>query len=143
MSKLQKSAWVNLVAAVGFMLIGGPGTSYLAKVNAHGIVYVLICLIVPCVLAPVAYIWYRKKSLEAGFDEREKMINRQAFTISALVLAFFLMGVCVVPFFWLGGQSLIRVYYLPVIFFSTLFTAQFVHSAAILVQCAREDNDGQ
>jgi hypothetical protein len=141
MSKLQKSAWVNLAAATSCMVVGGLGTAFLAKVNARGMVYVLVCLIVPCVLGPVAYTWYRKKSLEASFDEREKMIYSRAFTLSAIVLAFFLMGVCTVPFFVLGGQSLIQVYYLPVIFLSTLFTAQFVHSMAIIVQCAREDDD--
>ena len=54
---------------------------------------------------------------------------------------FNLAGICIVPFFVLGGRNVICVYYLPVVFLSTLFTAQFVHSAAILVQCALEDDN--
>jgi len=40
-------------------------------------------------------------------------------------------------------QKAINVYYLPLVFLGTLSTAQFVHSAAILVVCAVEDGDGQ
>ncbi len=77
------------------------------------------------------------------FDEREKMINRRAFIVAAVAMAIFLGCACTLPFAVLGGQSVIKVYYLPLIFIGTLLTAQFVHSAAVLVMCALEDDDGQ
>lgn len=143
MSKLQKSAWGNLAAVIGIMLIAGPATAFLAHANAHGVIYVAVCVIVPCVLAPVFYVWRRKMSLRAYFDEREKLIFDRATLLASAVVTAFLMGVCIVPFFLLGGQNLVHVYFLPVIFLSTMFVAQLVHSSAILVQCALEDEDAQ
>ncbi len=142
MSKLQKSAWVNLAGATCSLLIAGLAFAFLTKMNARGIVYVLVWLVIPCVFAPATHVWLRRKSLEAGFDEREKMIYKRAFAWSAWVLMVFLAGICIVPFFLLGGQNVVRVYYLPLIFLSTLFVAQFAHSMAILVQCELEDDHG-
>ena len=88
-------------------------------------------------------VFYRKKSPEAGFDEREKMIYRRAFWMAACALTVFLGCICIIPFFVLGGQNVIKVYYLPLIFLGSLFASQFVHSVAILVMCALEDDDGQ
>ena len=143
MSRLQKSAWGNLAAVVGVMLIAGPETAFLAHTNTHGAVYVAVCAIVPCILAPVFYVWRRKVSLRTYFDEREKLIFDRASLLASAVVAAFLMGICIVPFFLLGGQNHIRVYFLPVIFLSTIFVAQLVHTSAILIQCALEGHDAQ
>ena len=134
MSKLQKAAWFNLGMMTVCMIIAIPFVFHLAARNVKGVIYILVCLIIPCITTPAFYIFYRKKSYEAGFDEREKIINRRSFIISAYALAVFLGGVCFIPFFVLGGQNVIKVYYLPLIFFSALFAAQFVHSMAIIIQ---------
>ena len=143
MSKLQKAAWFNLGMVTVCMIISMPCFFFLTWRNAKGVVYILIFFVVACITTPVFYILYRKKSYEAGFDEREKMINRRAFVFAAIGLTIFLACVCFIPFFVLGGQNVIKVYYLPLIFLSTLFAAQFVHSAAILIQCLLEEEDGQ
>jgi hypothetical protein len=126
MSALQKSAWVNLAA-----------------MNTKGLGYVVTCFVVACLLTPTFYFLYHTKAPEARFDEREKLIYGRAFSLSAWVAMVFLAGICIVPFLVLSGQNLMHVYYLPVIFLSTLFTAQFPHSAAILVQCEFEEQNGQ
>lgn len=141
MSRLQKAAWFNLVTITICIMISIPCLFFLARRNAKGIDYLLICFVIACLLSPVAYMLV-KKSFEA-YDEREKMINRRAFTISVLGLIIFLACVCTIPFFVLGGQNVIKVYYLPLIFFCSLFAAQFVHSTAILIQCLLEEEDGQ
>jgi len=143
MSKLQKAAWFNLAVTTGCMLAAGLGFAFLTRVNAKGVVYVGIALVSACVLTPVFYVLCHRKGFEASFDEREKMIYRRAFALSAWVLMFFLAGICIVPFLALGGQNVIRAYCLPLIFLSTLFVAQFAHSVAILIQCERENNDGR
>ena len=143
MSKLQKSAWFNLGMCTVCISISALCVYFLASRNAKGVDYLLVCFIVACLTAPITYIAYKKKGIESGFDERERMIYRRAFSIAVIGLIVFLACVCVVPFFALGGQSLIKVYYLPLIFFSSLFAAQFVHSTAILIQCALEEEDGQ
>ncbi len=142
MTRLQKAAWFNLAGITVVGMIGTAAILYLTKTNARGIEYVLICIFVPVFVSPGLYIHHRKKSLEVRFDEREKMIHRRAFAMAAIGLTIFLACVCIFPFFVLGGQSVVKVYYLPVIFFGALFTAQFIHSAAVLVMCALEDDHG-
>jgi hypothetical protein len=142
MSKLQKSAWINLIVVSMGAIVGGAGFSLLALLNAKGIDLILIFFIVGSLTGLGVYMFYCKKSPEAGFDEREKMIDKRAFRLAACALIIFLACVCIIPFFVLGGQNIIKVYYLPLIFLSTLFAAQFVHSMAILIQCSMEEEDG-
>ena len=142
MSKLQKSALLNLSTATVFAMISTAGILFLASVNAKGVVPWLIGLFVCVLISPGVYVLYRKKSFEVRFDEREKMINRRAFIVAAIALAMFLGCACTLPFAILGGQSVVKVYYLPLIFIATVLTAQFVHSAAVLVMCALEGDDG-
>jgi len=142
MSKLQKSALLNLSMATVFAMISTACILFLASVNAKGVVPWLIGLFVCVMISPGVYVLYRKKSFEVRFDEREKMINRRAFIVAAIALAMFLGCACTLPFAILGGQSVVKVYYLPLIFIATVLTAQFVHSAAILVMCALEGDDG-
>jgi len=142
MSNLQKSAWFNLVGVTVLGIIGVAAILYMAKTNTRGVEYVLICIFVPVLVSPGLYIYCRKKSIESRFDERERVIHSRSLMVAAFGLTIFLACVCMLPFFVLGGQNVIKVYYLPLIFFSALFIAQFVHSAAILVMCALEDDDG-
>ena len=143
MSKLQKSAWVNLIVVSMGVIVGGAGFSFLVFLNTKGIDYIFIFFIVGSLTGLGIYMFYRKKGPEAGFDEREKMIYRRAFGMAGCALTIFLGCICIIPFFVLGGQNVIKVYYLPLIFLSTLFVGQFVHSVAILVMCALEGDDGQ
>jgi len=142
MTKLQKSAWFNLAGITVLGIIGVAAILYMAKTNTRGVEYVLICIFVPVLVSPGLYIYCRKKSIESRFDERERVIHSRSLMVAAFGLTIFLACVCMLPFFVLGGQNVIKVYYLPLIFFSALFIAQFVHSAAILVMCALEDDDG-
>jgi uncharacterized membrane protein YhdT len=142
MSKLQKAAWFNLGMITVCIIISLIIFSFLTSWNAKGVDDIIIGFIVACITAPALYIIHRKKSYEAAFDEREKAINKRAFSFAAMSLTIFLGCVCIIPFFVLGGQNDIKVYYLPLIFFCYLFAGQFVHSMAILIQCALEDDDG-
>ena len=143
MSKLQKSAWFSLVLVLGIVLIAGTGFLISTHMNASGVAGVVVFFVVGCVSGLVFHLVWRKRGFEARLDERERLIYKRALEWAVSTVFVFLACVCIVPFFVLGGQNVVRVYYLPLVFLSTLFTAQFVHSAVILVQCAREDNDGQ
>ena len=83
MTKLQKSALLNLTMTTVFAVISTAGILFLASVNAKGVVPWLMGLFVCILISPGVYILYRKKSLEVRFDEREKMINRRAFIVAA------------------------------------------------------------
>ncbi len=143
MSKLQKSACINLIIVTIGVIVGGAGFYFLVFLNTKGIDFLLTFFIVGSLTILGTYMFYRKKGPEAGFDEREKRIDERAFSFAAMSLTVFLACVCIIPFFVLGGRNVIKVYYLPLIFLSTLFTAQFVHSMAILIQCSLEEEDGQ
>jgi len=142
MSKLQKLAWFNLVMMTICFILSILFLLILIRVNAKGIEYLITCFVIACITTPLFFMLHRKKSFEAGFDEREKMINRRAFSCSVIGLTVFLACVCFIPFFVLGGQNVVKVYYLPLIFLGAIFAAQFVHSATILIQCALEEEDG-
>jgi hypothetical protein len=142
MSRLQKSAWINLCVTVGCVLISGLGFAFLTVIGAKGIINLMIFFVTACLVMPASYVFYRRWAVEARFDERERMIYRRAFILAACVAILFQAGVCIVPFFLLGADSVIPIYYLPVIFLSTFFTTQFAHSIAILIQCALEEDNG-
>ena len=143
MSKLQKAAWVNLIVVSVCVVVMAACFSILAAANAKGFDYVVICVLAGSPGGLVAFLRSRKKGFEAGFDERERAINRRAFIWAAYVLTLFLALACIIPFFVLGGHARIPVYTLPALFVGALFITQFVHSAAILVMCALEDEDGE
>lgn len=143
MNRLQKAAWLNLVVMAGCVFLAGLGFAVTTQLATKGIVYALIFFVAAGLVVPPFLVFYRRWAIEAGFDEREKMIHRRAFLLAACVTLILLAGICIVPFYVLGGQSLIHVYYLPVIFLTTLFAAQFAHSVAILIQCGTEGEDEQ
>ena len=143
MNRLQKSAWFNLLFATVAFLIVSPCVLLLARTNAKGIDYLIICLVFGSLGGLGGCLLLRRKGFEAHFDEREKMIYNRAIVWAAVVLLAFLGCVCIIPFFVLGGGNSVRVLYLPVIFLSTLFVGQLVHSAAILIQCSLEAENEQ
>ncbi len=144
MSKLQKSAWFNLglitIGCLFALLCFLLAASRIEK--GFNYINVILCLITMSIIIPVVLIIHRKKSFEAGFDEREKIINQRATTLSLSGLVIFLYFACFIPFVALGGGSTVKVIYLPVIFISTVFGTQLVKSMAIIIQCALEQEDG-
>jgi uncharacterized membrane protein YfcA len=140
-SKLPKAAWFNLTGMIVCVLVSSLGFVALTRTNARGVTYIVVVFVVGCVSGLGAYLVSRKRGFEGHLDERERLIYKRSLEWSAFAAIGFLGGVCIVPFFLLDGQNLVHAYYLPVIFLSALFAAQFVHSAAILVQCALEDDD--
>ena len=145
MSKLQKAAWFNL----GVVTLGCSFAMlcffFAARRIEEGFNYlnVILSMIVMCIIIPVVLIISRKKSYEAGFDEREKMINQRATNLSLWGLVILLYFACFIPFVALGGGNIIKVIYLPVIFICTVFATQLIKSTAILIQLTWEQADGQ
>ncbi len=143
MNRLQKAAWLNLVIMAGCVLIVGVGFAVLTELNAKGIVYALIFFAGGSLVIPAIFVLYRRWAVEARFDERERRIHGRAFIWSACITIILLAGICIVPFYVVGGQGLMHVYYLPVIFLTTLFAFQLAHTVVILIQCAIEGEDEQ
>lgn len=144
MSKLQKAAWFNLVLVTTSSLFATLCFALAASRIEKGFNYInaILCLIMMCLIIPAVIIIARKKSYEAGFDEREKKINQRATSLSLSGLIIVLYFACFIPFVALGGGNIIRVVYLPVIFMGTVLAAQLIKSIAIIVQCTLEEKDG-
>jgi hypothetical protein len=145
MSKLQKSAWFNLglitISSLFALLCFTVAAGRIEK--GFNYVNVILFLLMACFIIPAIYIIAQKKSYEAGFDEREKMINQRATTLSLSGLMIVLYLACFIPFVALGGGNIIKVVYLPVIFICTILATQLIKSIAIIIQCVLEQENGQ
>lgn len=74
-------------------------------------------------------------------DERDTSINRKA-AIAGFATAFLVVGLaCMLPFFILGPQATVTVWWLPNIFMAAGLATFFVHSVVILVLYGRSKNN--
>ncbi len=139
MNRLQKKAWINLAAVTACAALSGMGLGIFVHINAKGIDTFLIGLVAGLVVGLVVYV--RSVAGETKLDEREKAIARKSFVWACYTLTLFWACASFGIFFVVGGKSVVPAYTLPVVFFAGLFLAQFVESAAILIQFARETAD--
>ncbi len=139
MNRLQKKAWINLAAVTACAALAGMGLGIFVHINARGIDTFLIGLVAGLVVGLVVYV--RSVAEETKLDEREKAIARKSFVWSCYTLTLFWACASFGIFFVVGGKSVVPAYTLPVVFLAGLFLAQFVESAAILIQFARETAD--
>ncbi len=139
MNSLQKKAWINLAAVTACAALAGMGLGILVHINARGIDTFLIGLAAGLVVGLVVYV--RSVAGETRLDEREKAIARKSFVWACYTLTLFWACASFGIFFVVGGKSVVPAYTLPVVFLAGLFLAQFVESAAILIQFARETAD--
>jgi hypothetical protein len=139
MNRLQKKAWINLAAITACVVLTGMCLGILVHINARGFDSLLVGLVPGLVAGLVFYV--RSMAEEAKLDEREKTIARKSFVWACYTLTLFWACASFGIFFVAGGKSVVPAYTLPVVFLAGLFLAQFVESAAILIQFARETAD--
>jgi len=139
MNRLQKKAWINLAAMTACVVLSSMFLGILVHINARGFDSLLVGLVPGLVAGLVFYV--RSVAEEAKLDEREKAIARKSFTWACYTLTLFWACASFGIFLVVGGKSVIPAYTLPVVFLAGLFLAQFVESAAILIQFARETAD--
>jgi len=139
MNRLERKAWLELAGVTACVAITGACLALLVHTNAKGIDTLLIGAVVGLVAGLVAYL--RLMSAEAKLDEREKAILQKAFLWASRTLTLFWGGSAFVVFFIVGGKGLVPVYCLPLMFMAGLFMAQFVQSAMVLIQFAKEQNE--
>ena len=139
MNVLQRRAWIELVLMLVCMPIGAAGLAFLVRTNTQGLAYVGTSVVVGTITGLVAYLHNLK--VVAGFDEREKSILRRAIMLGVYAFALVIGCASFVVFFVVGGGGSVPVYVMPATFLGALLPAQFVQSAAILIQFAREQAD--
>ncbi|MFH1716351.1 MAG: hypothetical protein ABIF19_03300 [Planctomycetota bacterium] len=145
MNRTQKGAWFMLGGALlliafgiyifAVMFVAGDrmaGTGWL-RVGSLPLTLFLI--------AGVFFIRRKQSASEPDSDEREKAIARKSFVWASYSFWLFCACASFGIFFVVGAKSVVPAYILPVVFLAGLFLAQFVESAAILIQFARETAD--
>jgi len=140
MNRLQRKAWVDLGCVTACVAVAGAGIGLMVRFNAQGIADLMIFLIPGLIAGLASGLWNMR--IVSRFDEREKIIAQRAFLVSSYAFVVFFGCGAFVVFIIAGGKSLVPAYALPVLFVADLFLAQFIESAAILIQFAREQADG-
>ena len=139
MNVLQKRAWTELVLMVICTAITAAALAFMVHMNSKGLSYVIICVAVG---TPTGFLTCLHNLKSAGrYDERERSILHRATMLGGFVLALVTGCASWVAFFIVGGAGTVPVYVLPATFLGALGAAQFVQSAAILIQFAKEQVD--
>jgi hypothetical protein len=139
MSRLEKSAWVNLGGMILCVVIAGPGIWWMVGNNIKGPVALILFLMSGLIAGSITH----RKSIKnwAKLDEREKNIAQKAHKLSSGVFILFLYCTSFAVFLITGANNTVPAYILPALFLSGLFLMVLVYSAVILVQFARKHHD--
>lgn len=141
MTRLQKWAWINLGVTTVCVALAGCGVGLIFHLNAKGIVGLMAFLICGLIAGLISCL--RSIANQAKLDEREKKIALRAFVISSYIFFLFFWCATFTTLFIVGGKGTVGAYTLPVLFLIGLFLSNFVQSAVILIQFARERADEQ
>jgi hypothetical protein len=140
MNRLQKRAWVELAGAVGLLIIGGASVGVMVYGNTKGIGYMIIFLVAGGTAGLLSCV--HELRVFNKYDEREKKICLQALILSDEIFIGFIVCCAVITLFSIGGKGSIPAWSIMAMLLAGLFIRQLVQSAAILIRCAMEENDG-
>jgi len=139
MNKLQRNAWIELVSLTFCIAAAGVILGRFVRSNASGPVYLIIALLAGLPVGLFCYLQHQSELKK--YDEREKQIARRAFVLASYAFVMFVGGSACILFFMVGGAGSVPVYALPAVFLGGVFVGQFIESATILIQFAREKTD--
>lgn len=139
MNRLQKTAWIELAGVTFCVATTSAMLAMLVRSNASGPTYLIIYLVVGLPVGLFAYLYHLAE--QKRLDERERQITQKAFALSSYAFVTAIGCSAFIFFFVVGGAGRVPVYTLPSVFLGGVFVAQFVQSAAILIQFAREKAD--
>ena len=134
MNRAQKIAW-SLVIAVSF--------GFVVSCIAVAIFYVKVGMPKALLgfgfmgiagLAGFSPLIFKKDKGKVTFDERDRLIKRNAALAGFAASYLFVGAACMIPFSVLGPKGVISVRWLPYIFAGAALSSFFVHSVAVLVQ---------
>ncbi|MHC4526431.1 MAG: hypothetical protein ACYS29_01030, partial [Planctomycetota bacterium] len=77
---------------------------------------------------------FKKEKGKVTFDERDKLIQKRAALAGFALAYLFVCLACMIPFYIMGGQALIRVRWLPQIFIAACITQLFFYSITIVCE---------
>ena len=139
MNSLQKRAWINLGVMTIAVAVAGTGVGLAVQLNAKGVVPLMTFLVAGLLVG--LFSGLRSIANESKLDERERKIAVRAFVFSSYTFVLFTCFASFGVFYIVGAKSSVPTYTLPVLLLGGLFLSQFVESAMILIQFAREQVD--
>ncbi|MGA2915400.1 MAG: hypothetical protein ABSE89_05180 [Sedimentisphaerales bacterium] len=137
MNRAQKIAWL-LVITISLAVVSSLAAfAVLYFIGMPKAAVVSSAFLAIAGLGGFGPIVFPKDKGKIACDERDTFINRQA-AIAGFATAFLVVGLaCMLPFFILGSQATVAVWWLPNIFMAAGLATFFVHSVVILVLYGR------
>ncbi|MBW8000753.1 MAG: DUF2178 domain-containing protein [Planctomycetes bacterium] len=143
MNRSQKAAWL-IVITTSIALIAS-GTAITIFYSAFGFPKASAGLgfLGIAGIGGLARIVFKKDKGNVTVDERDNKINKRA-ALAGFGAAYLFVGLaCMTPFFVLGPDASIKVFWLPMIFMIAGVTNFYVHSIAILVQYGKGGKENE
>ena len=143
MNRAQKIAWSLVITIL---------LAFIVSCIAVAILYVKVGM--PKALAAFSFMGiaglagfspliFKKDKGKVTFDERDRLIKRNA-ALAGFGASYLVMGAaCMIPFHVLGPKASISVAWLPYIFGGAGVSLFFVHSVAILIQYGWKGKDNE
>lgn len=135
MNRVQKIAWlfvitISLAVSLSAVAVGILYAKFgFSKPMAVGLAFLAIAGIGG--LGPLIF---KKDKSPVAFDERDGIINQRA-SLAGFAASYLVVGIaCMLPFFILGPESQIPVFWLPMIFMGAGISSVFTRSVVILIQ---------
>lgn len=153
MNRLKKKAWTDLVLRFVFTIVMlsvfGFWTWTNVKVCFRNAVFLAIFIPVYC----ISFVFFhklvkrkmqsvaaRKNQYDSQFDERELyLIQKSVSTSVSLFIAYGLLAT-ILAFYFIGGQGMVPMWSIVLVFFLGLFLSGTVQSF-ILLHYAKEDDE--
>lgn len=129
MTKLQKDSLINFILVTVSMLISIACFTLMRKFNTRGVEYVVIVLVSGSICGLAGMIFVKKHF--RYLDERQLLLCLKASRLSAYTFVIYIIALCMIVFFIIGGKGKIDVYYLPVAAFIGLFLSQLVETSML------------
>ena len=145
MNRTQKKAWFNLTVTVVTLLLAAAAIGTLAIIVGMPRALGGLGFLGLWGLLGLEPVLFRAKPGQptVDFDERDLQIDRKA-TLGAFAITYvYFVAACMITWFIVGPDGVVRVVVLPGIVAGGFITSQIVRSVAILVQYKEGDKDGQ
>ena len=140
MNRLQKKAWTEMIAAIILIvLITIPYMLHLSKQSTPALSGFIIYIVIVGFILLIGHLNEVKNIKQ--FDEREHFIYEKSSSLSTYVFILYLLAFSFISFCVIGPEHTVPVVWMPVMVLTGYVLAQCIQSIAILLQCAKEDDD--
>ena len=143
MNRAQKIAWSLVITILFAFIVSGIAVAILYVKVGMPRAFVGFAFMGLAGLGGFSPLIFKKDKGKVTFDERDRLIKRNAALAGFAASYLFVGAACMIPFSVLGPKASISVSWLPNIFGGAALSAFFVTSVAILVQYGWRDKHNE